>query len=67
MIRETTLQAQSNDAVQQAGGLGVLLNHLIALKEKQYFSEFYLTRSSLENVFVQFAKHQIEQVQFNQP
>ena len=39
-----------------------MFSELLNLKQIVSIQEFTLTRSSLETVFVEFAKHQIEQV-----
>mmetsp|Transcript_17873 Transcript_17873/g.30365 ORF Transcript_17873/g.30365 Transcript_17873/m.30365 type:complete len:187 (+) Transcript_17873:3546-4106(+) len=62
-IKHTSCKAHSAQVVQQAGGLGVLIEHLNNLQVQGHILSFQITRSSLENVFVQFAKHQVEQGQ----
>ena len=45
------------------GGIGGILNQLNQMKyQAKSIIDFTMTRSSLEHVFIQFAKHQIEQV-----
>ena len=47
--------------------LSALFDQLIMMKEQhKLLKEFTVTRSSLEQVFIQFAKHQIEQPNFDE-
>ena len=47
--------------------LSTLFDQLIMMKEQhKLLKEFTVTRSSLEQVFIQFAKHQIEQPNFDE-
>jgi ATP-binding cassette subfamily A (ABC1) protein 3 len=58
----SSFKISNGNSVDQVGGLGHLFKTLCQLKyEQETIVDFTVTRSSLENVFVEFAKYQIEQ------
>lgn len=61
-IHETFYKIEQTDnMVQQYGGLSSVFRQLIQLRNQGVVKDFTVTRSSLEQVFVQFAKYQVEQ------
>lgn len=65
-MREATYQIEQDVNTPMVGGLSALFNRLCGLKfggqqsPQPIIVDFTVTRSSLEQVFVAFAKHQIE-------
>ena len=59
-INETMYKVKQSVPLSSIGGLNALFNAILALKQAKTIKDFSITRSSLETVFVQFAKHQIE-------
>jgi len=65
-VNEYSYQIASNAVLPTIGGLAKVFQQLCEMKfEKKLVTDFQVTRSSLEQVFVSFAKHQIEQVDVN--
>ena len=60
-VNQYFYQIDSNQVLLQNGGLSSLFGHLTQMKEQGAITDFQATRSSLEQVFTEFAKHQIEQ------
>lgn len=52
--------------LREATKLSVIFESLWQIKSENKIHDFSVTRSSLEQVFIQFAKHQIQQPNFNQ-
>ena len=63
-VMESFFKVKQAVPLQTIGGLSALFHIICSLKENSTIKDFTITRSSLETVFVQFAKHQIEQVVF---
>jgi hypothetical protein len=65
-VHEFLYQIESNQVLQQIGGLSVVFEQMVQMKrEDGLIVNFQVTRSSLEQVFVSFAKHQIQQPNMN--
>ena len=64
-VMESFFKVKTTVPLQTIGGLSALFNIICSLKENATVKDFTITRSSLETVFVQFAKHQIEQAVFD--
>ena len=58
---EHMYEVKSQEILAKVGGLAKVFADMSNLLKDQRVSEFRVTRSSLEQVFVSFAKHQIEQ------
>ena len=59
-INESFFKVKQSVPIQTIGGLSALFGIIFSMKENSTIKDFTITRSSLETVFVQFAKHQIE-------
>jgi hypothetical protein len=59
-INESFFKVKQSVPIQTIGGLSALFQIICTLKDNKTIKDFTITRSSLETVFVQFAKHQIE-------
>lgn len=61
MIQETYFKIKSSVPLDTIGGLSGIFTQLCKmLYEEKSITNFSVTRSTLEQVFIQFAKHQIE-------
>ena len=63
-LDEHMFEVESHAVLAQIGGLSKVFADMSKLVRDQTVTEFKVTRSSLEQVFVSFAKHQIEQPNF---
>ena len=61
-VTESFFKVKQSVPIASIGGLSALFHTICSLRENGTVKDFTITRFSLETVFVQFAKHQIEQV-----
>jgi len=59
-VLESFYKVRQNVPIESIGGLSQLFRNMLHLKNQNIVKDFTVTRSSLETVFVEFAKSQIE-------